>query len=555
MTRPLILLAAAAVVLACGDPSRVETLSGARDTLAPDTAVADTVGSPDTQLTDTASPPEDTSVADVPSDGSGGADTTAPEDTASGDTSAGCDSPFVYLEDGQLRLGDAPFVPVSVNFIFDIRHTPEGDYYIAPHHANCDEPPGCCDDAESCLDAAREQLAQVAAMGFNSLRIVGLAVIPEDGTVVLDCAHQWPTWLDYCPPDARLVMWPPDPRGLQLIADAVALTKEAGLRGILLAGHHDVDAEGVRDAYASYLEALSERFSDEPTLWAYDLTNEPVYEFANKDIDKVDANAIGRLWYDAVRAGSPRHMVTMGLAELGTVRHWDPGALPLDFTSFHIYGSGGWNDAVRDYLSTFLAWAGREPYPSMVGETGLSVEDGGPGDYEQRDFARHALETAWACGSMGFQWWLYRDVHWGPPGEHFGLVRWDGSVRPAAKPFDDFYPIEPRPPCESPDYWGSDPDGMVLTSGRVVDEVGAPVGNAFISGRRCITGGSDWTISKPDGTFELRSASLISELEVTAAGLSVEHVAIACNLATPGDVTLRALPLDMAISPPSACPE
>ncbi len=42
---------------------------------------------------------------------------------------------------------------------------------------------------------------------------------------------------------------------------------------------------------------------------------------------------------------------------------------------------------------------------------------------------------------------------------------------------------------------------------------------------------------------------------MTASGLSVEKVAIVCNLTTPGDVTLKALPLDMATSTPSSCPE
>jgi len=37
----------------------------------------------------------------------------------------------VYLKDRQLWLGDAPYVPISVNYIFDIRRDPADDYSIA----------------------------------------------------------------------------------------------------------------------------------------------------------------------------------------------------------------------------------------------------------------------------------------------------------------------------------------------------------------------------------------------------------------------------------------
>ncbi|MFO0745458.1 MAG: cellulase family glycosylhydrolase [Myxococcota bacterium] len=549
-----------ACLAACGSDVAVPSDTSTDDTAVADTAVADTTLAPDTATDDTSADsaaPADT-VADsaIADDITDAADTaTADADaTADGDAGPSCTSPFIYMKDRQFMLGDEPYVPVSVNYIFDIRHDTDDHYYIAPHSAFCTTPAGCCKDAPSCLAAAREQLAQVKALGFNSLRIVGLAVIPEDGNLVLDCAHQWADWLDYCPKSAHLVMSPADERGFALIADALALVKEAGLHAIFLAGHHDVDADGIRDEYATYLTALAARFVDDPTIFAYDLTNEPVYEFAHKDIDKVDANAIGRAWYDAVRAGSPRAMVTMGLAEMGTVRHWDPGALPLDFTSFHVYASGKWNDADRDYLSMFLAWAGREPYPNMVGETGLSVEDGAPTEADQAAFAQHALTTAWDCGAMGLQWWLYRDVHWGPPGEHFGLVRWDGTARPAADAFGNFAATFPRPTCVAPDYTGSAPDGPFVATGRLVRENGTPVANGYVTGHRCAAGGWDWTISKADGTFELRSSYPVDQLEVTAAGLSLETPSAACNLVTPGDITLHALPLSLSVSTPSSCP-
>ncbi|MCB9734860.1 MAG: cellulase family glycosylhydrolase [Deltaproteobacteria bacterium] len=547
---------------ACGDDAIVAD-DAAADVLTADTApdvAADTLVTPDTSDTadttvvDTA----DTSVVDTrdTADTADTRDTTPPGDDAADATQPGhCTSPFVYLRDGQLWRGDAPFVPVSVNYIFDIRHTPEDDYYIAPHSSFCDTPSGCCDTRETCLAAARAQLAQIAAMGVNSLRVVGLAVVPEDGTVVLDCAHQWPDWLDYCPKSAHLVMDPPDPRGLALIDDALALVAEAGLNAVFLAGHHALDADGVKDRYAAYLTTLAGHLADDPTVFAYDLMNEPVYELEQRDIDKLSAHAIGRAWYDAVRAGSRRAMVTWGLAELGAVEHWDPGVLPMDFVSWHIYGSGRWTADVRDYLSMFLAWPRTQPLPWLVGETGLSVEDGGPSEYEQSLFAQHALDTTWACGGMGLQWWLYRDTYWGPTGRGFGLVRRsDGAERPAAEVFRDFTPTWPRPACPAPAYSGSAPDGTFLTTGRLVREDGSPVAGGFVSGHKCFTGGYDWTLSRADGTFELRSTGAIAELSVTAPGLSREGAAVLCGAVQPGDITLKALPLDMRTSAPSSCP-
>jgi hypothetical protein len=506
------------------------------------------------------------------SDGGDGGSDGGADDGGSDGGQPSCESPFVYLKDKRFWLGNQPFVPVSVNYGFDIRYVSGADggksYFIAPLSSFCRVPVGCCDDPVSCRAAVQAQLAQVRSLGVNSLRIVGLAAVPEGGDLLLECGWQrLPDWIDYCPPEGKLVVTRPADlaAALQLIGDALSLVGEAGLKAVLLAGHGHVDADEIPDGgvpaagpiraqYAGYLAALAARFADQPAVFAYDLSNEPVYEFVNTSIDKADANAIGRAWYDAVRAGTKKQMVTMGLAEIGTVRHWDPGALPLDFTSFHLYGSAAFSQADRDFLATSYAWLGQEPFPNLVGETGVSVGDGGVTEAEQQAFAQFSLDTAWACGALGLQWWIYRDTAWSA-NDYFGLVRQDGTVRPAAGPFGTFVPVLPRPACAPPAYEGSSPGAAFHTRGRLVRENGTPVANGFVNGHKCFTGGYDWTLSNADGTFDLRSAWPIHELEVTAPGLSLETKDAACGLASDqGDITLRALPLSMAISPPSSCP-
>ncbi len=465
-----------------------------------------------------------------------------------------CASPFIYLKDRQFRLGNDPWVPVSVNYIFDVRLFSDGHYQVVPHHAFCSDNL-CCRDQETCLAEARAQLSQIKSLGINSIRIVGLEAIPIDGRLVMRCSEQkGPTWLDPCTAEQNLVLAPTNPQALQLIADALALAAEADLRVILLAGHGPLDAPVIRDDYSTYLTNLATRFADSPTIFAYDLANEPVYEMQVKDIDKEDLNAIVRDWYDAVRTGTPRQMVTMGLAEIGSVNTWDPGAMPLDFVSWHIYTGGKWTDKERNYMAIFNAWAGRDPRPALIGETGLTAEGDGFTDAIQQEFARYVLETSWACGLMGLQWWIYRDMTWNEYNQRFGLVRFDGTVRPAATEFAAFTPLLPRPPCPSPAYEGNNPGGHFFTEGRVLDPDGKPLRNAFIRGKMCFTGGADWTISKADGSFVLISEYPINQLKVTAPGLSVETRSILCGILNAGDVRLERLDLDMAISPPSTCP-
>ncbi len=474
------------------------------------------------------------------------------------DTPLDCTSPYVYLQDRQFRIGNEAFFPLSVNYIFDIRVTPQGEYFIAPGACFCDNPTFCCGDPASCRTAIREQLAQIKAMGMNSLRVVDLSIIPWGDSVALgSCSFQASTtdlWL--CGDDRKIVMWPINEVGFQMIADAMDLVAEAGLKVIFLAGHGKVDLPGVQDAYTHYLTALATRFADNPTIFAYDLTNEPIYEFAEKGPSKQDVNTLFGKWYAAVRAGTTRQMVTAGLAEIGTVQTFDPGVMPLDFVSWHIYSGWTWDSYARNHLSSVFTWIRNEPYPSMVGETGISVEDDGATEADQAAFARHVLNYARACRSMGLQWWLYRDVHWGPPGEHFGLVRWDGTERPAADAFRVFDPYAAGTvACAPPPYTGSSPQEDIITQGRLIREDGTPIANGFVSGHKCFTGGWDWTITGSDGRFALLSGTAINEIKATASGMSTAMAYSLCAaIPDVGDIVLQKLSLPMDVSTPPVCP-
>ncbi len=474
---------------------------------------------------------------------------------------AACTTDFVYLKDKQLYRHGAPWFPVSVNFEFEIRHIPDasggpGTYFLAPAHSYCTDNV-CCSDPDTCHTMLQTMLAQVKSFGVDSLRMVSLALRPAtDGHLYFDCIDHVNGTITACTDADEPVTTSPD-LPLQLTDDAVALMKEQGFVGILLAGHGSVDGASSRDLYAAWLNLLASHYSDEPTIFAFDLMNEPQYEASNTGIAKTDANAIVRTWYNAVRSGSQHLMVTMGLGDLTVASAWDAQILPLDFASPHLYTNRAWDDTAQNFLNTQYGWYALQKYPTLIGETSQPV-DATATEADQASFASFSFAAAKACGQMGLQWWEYRDVTWSPT-ELFGLVREDGTMRPAASVFQSVPTIDPAPACFVPMASGNvDPTQPYHTGGSILQPNGLPLANAVVMGWACPSWGTFyWTLTDLNGDFQLDTDQLVIDVRATGAGLSVVDTGVDCSRTTAmkniGTVQLDAISVDTSVTTPSAC--
>lgn len=475
-----------------------------------------------------------------------------------------CQNDAVYLSSGKLRSGLSTYATKTMNYIFQIRREVLQDksevYYIAPHHAYCADN-RCCGDEASCLAALRADLKTLAELGFNSLRMVGLAIVPVNGTLSLEClTNVAPDKIEPCTP---LTLQTPSGPGPQrdlvfgLIEKAVAEMKSAGLKGILHAGHHELDIAQNASVYAQYLGALAARFAKEPTLIGIDLWNEPPYQANDKNLSKAAINALVRSWYSAIRAQSSQLLVTIGLTDGDTVFNWDPAIVPVDFVSFHPYPNGAYDGPRKAIYERDMQWFATLAQPWIIGETGFAVGDWGD-EAMQKSFAEASLALTRDCGGQGFSWWTYQDLHWGAL-EHFGLLRWDESQRPAAALFAGFDLLGTKGSCPTaPEPFNPNGYSAFTIKGRVVDENGKPVPNARIRGWRC----PDWsgalqvTFSAADGTFTLSSDVGLVHVQITAAGMSIDtNIWPDCKSVQLGDRKLTNLNLDTSVATPNSCPK
>lgn len=191
-----------------------------------------------------------------------------------------------------------------------------------------------------------------------------------------------------------------------------------------------------------YLEGLLPNFAGDDRIMAWDLHNEPdnYPTWQEGEVDRV------LVWLSRmavqVKQLAPNHLVTVGLGHVHNL--WLPGPDGQrvvdysDFISMHTYNAA---DAERQIyeLRTYT------DKPIVLGEFGWPS---GPG-CELRDYNestqewvyRTMLQAAEVQGAAGVIAWTLRDYHSGPTirwdtrEEHYGLFRFDDSLKPAAEAF------------------------------------------------------------------------------------------------------------------------
>ncbi len=359
-------------------------------------------------------------------------------------------SSFVSLQGKQFKLDGQDFYPVSMNYIVDIVHDNQGNFYIAPHHSYFASNYFECQNEQDCFNEVVDDLVAIKNMGFNSIRLVGL----EFGSVA-DQNANYTTYPAFRSKDINNnSMTTPitsnDSNILyftQKAFDAVAL---ADIKVQLLVGGKKIDDQTFRAPYLAYLQTIASHFSANSTLYSYDFKNEPLY-FDNGNYSKGDVCSLVEDWHLAIKNNSTHHLTTFSLAMSSEVGEWDPGVLKLDFLSFHLYSD------ILDVVKSEIKWISETSrFPWIIGETGYPASTSGSGGQgtlqDQRDFAKATLETTRDCGGSGYSWWMYQDVYWGDPnmGDFFGLLNHQNITKPASIEFGLFDPNVQGGTCATP---------------------------------------------------------------------------------------------------------
>jgi hypothetical protein len=211
--------------------------------------------------------------------------------------------------------------------------------------------------------------------------------------------------------------------------------------------HPHRDAELVR-LQAEHAAMLAGRWRSDPTVLAWDLTDEPPF-WLFRDTTDDDARAWTAALCDALRRVDPEHLVTIGTAGQevsGGPFRADVVADRLDLTTVHpypIYEPELYPDTLLGsrmthaaaFETALAAGAGR---PVMVHEYGASSAQ-----FDPERIAAYDRLLAWSSlgrGSIGFLAWCWTDAE---PAAHrrapyvrqphetqFGVTDWQGALRP-----------------------------------------------------------------------------------------------------------------------------
>lgn len=414
-------------------------------------------------------------------------------------------SDWITLENGRFVQQEHAFFPVALNYIADLQWNDTACWAAScRNYERADRYRFSTRD--SSLMQIEGEFALIKRMGFNTVRIVGIAsdleFPPDDETLHLKAR--------YGMGDDSLYTFAGDheQRYLQAIDELIQVAERTDLKVILL-----VRLIPGKRQYEEHLERLADRFKDRPALMAYDLFNEPLYFDVPHHRPKEEVHEVVKRWRQLVRKHAPHQLVTIGLVGVPEVFAWDPAILDVDFISFHPY------EYEPDQVRNEIHWYGQHvEKPWIVGETAIPADNDSVPYADQLEFARKTLAQTVACGGIGYSWWQFKDVHWGKfHADHMGVVNregWteagpglppiEGTVKPLVEAFTSFNPNSDHGPCVKPaNYYNFSSLHTTKLTGRIVDEDRKPIVGGVVLGWNENWSSSYYTKSKADGSFEL----------------------------------------------------
>jgi hypothetical protein len=236
------------------------------------------------------------------------------------------------------------------------------------------------------------------------------------------------------------------------------------------------------------------RYSDNPTIFAYDFFNEPLYFDPENKRSKESARAVQLQWRALMDKYAPNQLFTIGFAEPIEVFRWDPEISPVDFVCIHTYHPL----RVKSELYWYSKYINK---PLMIGETALPADGDSIPYLHQANFAKEISEFAIDCGIAGFGWWDFQEdlAQTGSSFEaaYTGLLNHEGitktldgnytilgTVKPAAEEIGKISEYQSKQIKEKPvNYYNNLGYNNYLIKGKVIDKkTKKPIEGAVIRG-------------------------------------------------------------------------
>lgn len=452
----------------------------------------------------------------------------------------------------EFRLNGTRFFARAVNYEVRITHNPNtqqnpaGGYYPQPVSGLSPFPAFTYQNVQQAYNQMRQDFQWLSSQGFNSIRLYGSLEFNKAGSVNAQgystTPPMFPLDKDGTPAVPTLL-----PASYDVIFDCFQTVLDAaaaeGIKVQLLTGAHAIRDRNFSDQYyVPYLKALADRFKNNTTLFSYDLINEGnLFDNENNYLkgpqvaSRGEACSLVESWNTAIHQNDPNHLTTVSLENTDLfIDKWDPGFLPVDFMSYHLYPNiknepNAQQRAIERFKDNVKWLAEISPGAWMIGETGFVASITNPSFVhgslaEQATFASETINATRDCGGAGYAWWNYQS-HFGLK---FGLREDDYSVKTAlVNAFSSFAPNSFGNSCP-PAYLPPNYDHSTLgVSGTVLDQDSIPIKNALIyySNRHAFTDSqgqfvfyTDYDINNP-----LYNYGPYQEVSVIASKCSIHH--------------------------------
>ncbi len=412
---------------------------------------------------------------------------------------------FIQLQNDKFTLNDSAFYPIMLNYKIEMRNINDtvvvspAIYYENNNVFETNTPAEI--QTQMC---GHFQL--IKELGFNTIRICADVIYKNDSSYYFKSNDK----ITYLIKDSTKIY--------SAFDNMLSIAKENDLKVMLLIKFP------LEPEIKEYTIGLLKHLKDNPTLFAYDFMNEPLYFDPQETRDKKDAFSIVHEWRNMVRDYAPYQLFTIGFSEPIEVFEWDPAVLPVDFIQIHTYHPL----RVPNEIWWYSNYTNK---PFMIGETSLPADNDSVDYNLQRNFIHEVYQYALNCNSIGFGWWEFQDL----PGTHFeaeysGLLNHEGTtktkdgkytiigtLKPVAYEIAKLKKLKPQTPKQAVNYYNMVGYNNIVIRGKIVDkQTGNPIEGAVIRGWNKWWSVGLNTFTNENGEFTLYSNDFCEHFEISA---------------------------------------
>jgi len=416
---------------------------------------------------------------------------------------------FIYLKDKHFELRNEKFFPIMLNYCVSFRNI-DNSFVVSPYINYEEHGEFEYDTKEGTAEQLRGHFQLIKEMGFNTIR------------VTFDRVNEYNRKYYYSDfsidNDYEKIL-----AGFEYFIN-IATEKDLRIMFLLKAP--------LNKSLKDFTVKVLERFNTNPTIFAYDFFNEPLYFDPKPKRSKESARNIQLGWRAMMDEYAPNQLFTIGFAEPIEVLTWDPEISPVDFVCIHTYHPL----RAKNELYWYSKYINK---PLMMGEASLPSDGDSIPYAHQANFAKEISEYAIDCGIAGFGWWDFQEdlaqVNCSFEAAYAGLLNHEGTtttlcgnytiigtMKPAVEEIKKIPEYQSRNKKERPvNYYNNLGYNNFVITGKIIDQkTKKPIEGAVVRGWTRWWNIAWNTYTDENGNFTLYSNDKFVRFSISAPGFS-----------------------------------